>query len=370
MSIIERVPDTSPEILAPYDAIIDVRSPAEFADDHIPGAINLPVLSNDERAEVGTIYKQVSKTRARRIGAAHVARNIAGHLETWFADKGEDFRPLVYCWRGGMRSAAMASVLAQVCWRTGVLDGGYKTWRRLVVEHLHDSDAPLNIVLIDGETGTAKTEIIKSLIVQGAQALDLEGLAAHRGSVFGGLPGRPQPGQKYFESLLWDRLSRFDPSRPIFIEAESNRIGRCEIPKRLWQNMLGAKRIIVRAAPEARADYLLSVYRDMTESSGAVSGAVDALRRFHSKKRIEEWGGMADAGRHRDLAAALIEHHYDPLYQRSRKRRTDKPLAEFTLARLDPEGISDAAKRIVDTTKQAQNKDCVRVAGAIASSHD
>lgn len=315
--MIEDVDNTELETFERFDAIIDVRSPAEFAEDHIPGAFNLPVLSNEERAKVGTIYKQESQFRARRLGAALVARNVAEHLETALADKPKDFHPLLYCWRGGMRSNAMATILTRVGWRVGVLAGGYKTWRRSVVANLRGG-APLNIVLLDGQTGTAKSEILRRVSSLGVQAVDLEALANHRGSVFGGVG--EQPSQKGFESALWDALRRFDLSRPVLAEAESNRIGRCEIPHRLWKSMTEAPRLTLTAPVEARADYLLKTYTDITASEEAALDAVDKLARFHSKETIAEWRARAGTRDFRTLAAALMREHYDPLYDRSRAR--------------------------------------------------
>jgi len=176
--------------LARYGTIIDVRSPGEFALDHVPGAINLPVLTDAERAEVGTIYVQESRLKANRIGAAYVARNIAGYLVGELADMPQTFAPLVYCWRGGSRSESMATILSRVGWRTSLLVGGYRTYRRHVQARLYDETWPLNLVLLDGDTGTGKTEILGRLAARGLQTLDLEGLAGHRGSLFGGLPGR------------------------------------------------------------------------------------------------------------------------------------------------------------------------------------
>ena len=194
--MIETVSDISPETFSRFDAVIDVRSPSEFAKDHLPGAINLPVLNDAERAEVGTIYKQESRFKARRIGATHVARNVARHLETALKDRPNTFSPLIYCWRGGMRSNAMATIFAQVGWRCGVLEGGYKTWRRAVVAALRDNSEPLRIILLDGQTGTAKSEVLRAAANTGLQTLDLEALARHRGSVFGGYGDDPHKVRK------------------------------------------------------------------------------------------------------------------------------------------------------------------------------
>ncbi len=356
----EEISDISPETLSRFDAILDVRSPSEFAEDHLPGALNLPVLNDLERAEVGTVYKTRSRFEARRMGAAYVARNVASHLETALADKPNGFRPLIYCWRGGMRSNAMATILAQVGWRCGVLKGGYKTWRRAVVAALRDDDASLPVVLIDGQTGTAKSDILRAAGAAGVQVLDLEAFANHRGSVFGGFTNDPQPEQKHFETLIFERLRGFDLSEPILVEAESNRIGRCEIPQRLWRTMLEAPRIVIEAAPQTRAPYLLSAYEDIIADGKAAGEAIERLRPFHAKEAVAEWRAMAEAGHWRSLAEALMREHYDPAYARSRKRgRAGQPLARFSLEALDGATFARVAEDIASALLSPANKELI-----------
>ncbi len=212
--------------LAEFDEIIDVRTPAEFAEDHIPGAINCPVLSDEERITVGTLYKQVSPFEARKVGAALVAKNIAHHIETRFHAHPKSWRPLVYCWRGGQRSGAMSIILAQVGWAAHKLEGGYKAYRREVLEKLDTLPATFNYRVVCGATGSGKSRLLAALAANGAQVLDLEGLAQHRGSVLGGLPQQAQPAQKRFDTPLVQTLQGFDPKQPVFVEAESNKIGR------------------------------------------------------------------------------------------------------------------------------------------------
>ncbi len=339
--MIEPVADLSLERLALHDRVIDVRSPAEYAEDHVPGAINLPVLSNEERAEVGTIYMQESRFRARRVGAAYVARNVARHLETALADAPAKFRPLLYCWRGGMRSNAMATILSAIGWRVGVVEGGYKTWRRMVVRALIDSDAPLSLVRLDGETGAGKTAVLTALARRGASVIDLEALANHRGSVFGGAPGGAQPPQRLFESALFDALRRAREG-PILVEAESAHIGRITLPRRFWKAMAASPRIALSAPIGARAAYVARAYADFIAAPGAVEAAIERLRPFHAKERIEEWREIAAARDWTRLARALMERHYDPLYARGRKRGP-APIATVRLDHLDTEEIERAA---------------------------
>ena len=348
MPYLETVSDLSPESLARFDAIIDVRSPAEFADDHLPGAISLPVLSNAERAEVGTIYKQESPFRANRIGGAIVARNIAHHLDTALADKPKSWRPLVYCWRGGMRSNAMATILSSVGWPTGVVKGGYKTWRREVVAGL-EQDAPLLPVrLIDGQTGTGKTALLHALAEAGGQVIDLEGLANHRGSAFGDFGTGTQPAQRLFETEIWDRLRGMDLSRPVFVEAESALVGRRRVPRRLWQSMLAAPRVEVHMPVAARADYLLEAYADIVADGERLAAAIAKLKGLQSKERVAGWQELAAEGRFAELAHQLIEQHYDPLYARSRKRREDEPVAIVSVEKVSDADLARAAHGLLE----------------------
>jgi tRNA 2-selenouridine synthase len=373
MPHIREITDPSPAALAEFDAVIDVRSPSEYAEDHIPGAINLPVLDDAERARVGAIYVQESRFLARQIGAALISRNIAGHLEGALAGKPGTFRPLVYCWRGGQRSGAMATVLSQIGWRTTVLAGGYRTYRRRVKARLYDEDLGLpRVVLLDGQTGTGKTAILRLLAAQGVQTLDLEEIARHRGSVFGGLPGEAQPSQKMFESRLAAALDALDPARPVVIEAEASKIGALNIPASLWKAMMGGRRIIVSAPADARARFLVKEYAGGgPEGRALLEAAVGELLSRHGRKRIAAWRALLEARDFETLAADLIERHYDPAYGRVAARDPRPVLGELALrglgsaeleraagraARLIAEGIGDSASRRTsrDATKWAR----------------
>ncbi|WP_199555240.1 tRNA 2-selenouridine(34) synthase MnmH [Sandaracinobacteroides hominis] len=349
--------DVSPAARARHHAILDVRSPAEFAEDHLPGAINLPVLDNAERAEVGTLYVQTSKFLARRLGAARVARNIATHLETPpLCEQQAGFQPLIYCWRGGQRSNAMATVLAQVGWPVTLLTGGYKTWRRHVVTALHTADSPLAlppVMLIEGPTGSGKTALLSALAAIGQQTVDLEALAGHRGSLFGAT-NAPQPSQKLWESRLLAALEPLDPSRPLFLEAESSRIGNLAVPPRLWAAMQQAQRITVNALLEDRARHTVETYTEIAADRAALLEAVSRLPRNHSREARARWQSLAEAGDLLPLAADLMRIHYDPAYARSMARRPGAPLAEIPLT-LTPEGLAQAATRIATLAVQDVN---------------
>ncbi len=341
--MIATLSDASPEALARFDAIIDVRSPAEFAEDHAPRAINLPVLDNEERARVGTIYVQESRFLARRIGAALVARNIARHLDGALAAQPGSFAPLVYCWRGGQRSGAMATVLDQVGWRVSVLAGGYRTYRRRVTAALYDGAFPCPVVLLDGPTGVAKTDVLHRVAALGGQVLDLEGLAAHRGSLFGALPSAAQPPQKMFESQLLAAIEALDPARPVLVEAESSKVGEINLPPALWKAMLTAPRIALSAPAPARAAYLLETYGEVTADPARLEEILARLPPHHGRDRKDAWRQLAAGRAWLELVASLIENHYDPGYDRSRRTEARTSRGEVILADLSDAARQDAA---------------------------
>ena len=346
MSDIEVIRTADAATLAVFDALIDVRSPSEFAEDHAPGAINLPVLDDAERAVVGAIYVQESRFRARRVGAALVARNIALHLETALADQPGSFRPLVYCWRGGQRSNAMATVLAQVGWRAAVLEGGYRTYRRHVKTQLYDRVADLKLIMLDGHTGSAKTAILGRVATRGVQTLDLEDLAQHRGSLLGALPGRPQPSQKMFESRLLQAMERLDPARPVVVEAEASKIGERMAPPALWQLMIKAPRITLEVPPDARARYLAGVYAEIVSDLDALEALLARLPGRHGRKAVAAWRAMAEAGDLVALAGSLIEAHYDPAYGRAASLDARPRLGTIGVPDLTESDQEAAADRI------------------------
>ena len=303
--------------IAHFEEIIDVRSPAEYAEDHIPGALNCPVLDDAQRAEVGTLYKQVSPFAAKRLGAALIARNIGEHLLARFQDRPKHWKPLVYCWRGGMRSGALVTVLRSVGWNAGQLEGGYKAYRRTVIERLETLPDRFTFRVLCGPTGSAKTRTLQALGSLGEQIVDLEGLARHKGSVLGVLPGQPQPNQKGFESALLQVLATLDPARPVYVEAESRKIGRLQVPESLLQAIRRGHCVCIEATPQARVDFLLRDYDYFTLDPAWLKTRLAALQGLQSNETLARWAGLAEGGHWPALVAALLEEHYDPLYHRS-----------------------------------------------------
>ena len=348
MAEVKVAEDAGAAVLAGFDVIVDARTPSEFAEDHVPGAINLPVLTDAERHEVGTIYVQESRFRARRVGGAYVAANVGRYLQTEMADWPASLQPLVYCWRGGMRSNSMAVILAQVGWRTGVLAGGYRTYRRRVVQRLYDGEPLKRVVLLDGHTGTGKTQVLQRLAERGVQTIDLEGLAEHRGSLLGGLPGRPQPSQKMFESRLLAAIETLDPERPVVIEAESSKVGELMLPPVVWSAMSGAPRIELQVPAPERARYLAHAYAELGQDSETLIGLLSRLPDRPGRKRLEAWSALARGGALEELAAGLMEAHYDPAYRRSSRQHERTMLGTVALERLDPAGLDAAADRVAE----------------------
>lgn len=309
-----------PSVLTAFDAVLDARSPSEFAEDHVSGARSLPVLDDAERAQVGTIYKQVGTFQARRLGAALVARNIARHLEDALAGQARDWRPLVYCWRGGKRSAALAHVLREVGWDAQTLEGGYRAYRRTVIEQLAVLPPGMHLRVVHGATGSGKSRLLHALARAGAQVLDLEELAAHRGSVLGELPGRAQPTQKMFESRLYAALAALDRARPVYVEGESRKIGQRQVPQALIETMRASECVLLEAGTASRVALLMQEYRHFFADASALNAQLDCLLRLHGRERVESWKALAAEGAWEALVGRLLEEHYDPAYRRSAQR--------------------------------------------------
>src|SRR3954469_5270715 len=348
-----------------YDTVIDARTPAEYALDHVPGAVSAPVLDDAERAQVGTLYKQVSPFEAKKLGAALVAKNVARHIDTLFSDKDKSWRALVYCWRGGKRSGAMAHILREVGWRADTLPGGYRAYRRWVGEALSTRPEQLEFIVVHGPTGSGKSRYLAALARAGAQVIDLERLAAHRGSVLGGMPGEPQPApkgvaraggagggrgepqptQKWFESRVLAELQACKPGEPIFVEGESKKIGELQVPEALMDRMRASRCLRLATDLETRVTLLLDEYRHFLADRAPLDAQLDCLTALHGGARIAEWKALAAAGDWREFVARLLAEHYDPAYERSAARNLPR-LAQAPTVRIsgaDTHAFDDAA---------------------------
>ncbi|MEZ5650610.1 MAG: tRNA 2-selenouridine(34) synthase MnmH [Burkholderiaceae bacterium] len=303
-----------------FDTIIDARSPGEFAHDHIPGAINLPVLNDAERALVGTINAERSAFEAHRTGARLVSANISRILDGPLAHQSREWRPLVYCWRGGQRSGSLATVLARIGWRTHLLEGGYKAWRRTMLLAMTEHLEPLRFIVLAGRTGSGKSRVLDRLSAGGAQVLDLEALASHRGSVLGLGPGAVQPTQKGFESRLWSRVRELSPDRPVWVESESRKIGAVHLPETLISRMRASPCAVLEVPAEQRAALLLEDYAHLIAAPDELKRLLEPLHRLHGHAVLEHWFTLIDARRWHEFVIRLLNDHYDPAYDRSMAR--------------------------------------------------
>lgn len=300
-----------------FDLVIDVRSPAEFALDHIPGAVNYPVLSNEERIKIGTLYKQVSPFAAKKLGAAFVSRNIANHLETHLLELPRQWRPLIYCWRGGERSGAFTHILNRIGWKATQLEGGYQGFRRTVINDLEEHVKVFNFQVICGMTGSGKTRVLQEIGALGAQILDLEGLAVHRGSVLGNEPNAEQPSQKAFETALWNALRKLDPAKLVFVESESKKVGGLHIPDTLMEKIRNGACIELRSSVQTRVSWLIREYHHFLTDTDSFKHKLALLTAHYGKVQIAKWYEAIDAGHFSELVKELLVKHYDPSYQSS-----------------------------------------------------
>jgi len=344
------VPASVAEIRA-FDEIIDVRSPGEFAEDHIPGAINLPVLNNAERERVGTLYKQVSSFEAKKVGAALVSRNIAQHLELHFAGKAKNHRPLVYCWRGGSRSGSMTHVLQKIGFAAMQLDGGYKAYRRHVIAELASQPAQFDFQVVCAPTGSGKSRLLQALAHEGAQVLDLEALARHRGSLLGALPDQPQPTQKNFESAIWNALTRFDPTQPVFVESESKKIGVLRVPDTLIMAMRASPCIRLDVPLAARVQLLTEDYAHFLHDPTLINSQLARLTELRGQDTVQAWQALANQQAWDQLVATLLEQHYDPAYLKSLSNNYPAQARDLSFSTGD---LSSAGlQRLAQTIKTA-----------------
>ncbi len=314
------VPKVGADDLRSYPDRIDVRSPSEYADDHVPGAENHAVLDDAERARIGTLHATESAFAAKRAGAALVARNIAAMLEGPFASKPRDWAPLIYCWRGGQRSRSLAHMLNEIGWRAVQLDGGYRAYRRHVIAMLATLPARFRFEVVCGLTGSGKSRLLDALAAEGAQVLDLEALARHRGSLLGDLPDEVQPSQKWFESQVAAALERLDPAHPVYVESESQKIGAVQVPAALLAAIRAAECIRVDTPAPLRVMLLKGEYAHYLGDPAALAARLARLTPLHGRETIERWNAAAAGGDWDALVGELLSRHYDPTYSRAIER--------------------------------------------------
>lgn len=296
------------------DTILDARSPKEFAEDHMPGSINVPVLDNQQRAEIGTLYR-TDPFAARKRGAVYIMAAIQRFLQAeriQGASKNEAF--LLYCARGGQRSGALSTPLSQIGFPVFRLKRGYKTYRSWVLRTI-SKELPAPLYVLHGFTGSRKTRILHALAEQ-VNVLDLEGFAHHRGSLLGDLPGLPQPGQRAFESAMVWAMRRLDPGKPTLVEGESRMIGTCQIPGELWQQMVAGRHLWLEVPREKRVLHILEEYGELKDET-FLQPRLERLSRYLSHALISELTRHARLQQWPSFVEKLLEYHYDPLYQRS-----------------------------------------------------
>ena len=333
-----------------FDDVLDARSPSEYAIDHLPRAISTPVLNDDERVRVGTLYKTESGFVAKRIGAALVSRNIATLLDTRLADRSRDWKPLIYCWRGGNRSGALATVLSRIGWRVSLIEGGYKAFRHRVIHDLDQLPRSLQFTVVAGRTGSGKSLLLNALDKRGAQVLDLEALACHRGSVLGRLPGQNQPSQRLFETRLWSELARFDASRPVFVESESRRIGTCHLPEALTSAIRQSPCVVLEANLIQRSRLLSEQYPHFIAEPSMLDAQLERLLELHGHAVIETWRRLLSQGQFDELVQQLLDTHYDPTYDRSMQRNFEQlgRARRYALDPTQPTDIERVARLLLD----------------------
>ncbi|TXT23038.1 MAG: selenophosphate-dependent tRNA 2-selenouridine synthase [Gallionellaceae bacterium] len=303
--------------LREFEEIVDVRTPSEFAEDHVPGALNCPVMSDEERARVGTLYKQHSPFEAKKVGAALVARNIAFHIENRWLHKPKSWHPLIYCWRGGQRSGAMTHILRQIGFAAEKLDGGYKSYRHHVLQQLNALPPSFSFRVLCGLTGSGKSRLLAALRQSGAQVLDLEGIARHRGSVLGDMPETAQPAQKNFDSQVLEKLESFDPATPVYVESESKRIGQLRVPDELIAAMWESPCLRLEAAAYLRVALLREDYAHFLRDPALLHQQLERLKGLYPGELLEHWRLLCEARKWDEFIAELLDRHYDPAYDKS-----------------------------------------------------
>ena len=318
--------------LREFDTVIDARSEDEYAQDPLPSAVNWPTLNNQERHDIGTLYKQVNPFEARKRGAAMAARNIAAHIERELLDTPKDWKPLTYCWRGGQRSGSLSLILSQIGFRVTLVEGGYKAFRAAVVNDIPRLVSQLDWRVICGPTGSGKTRLLQALAAEGAQIIDLEALANHRSSVLGAIPGLAQPTQKRFDTVIWDAVRRLDPKQPVFIESESKKVGNVAVPTSLVETMRQSPCLNLMLPDAERVALLLEDYDFFVRDVAHFCERLQVLAEFRGKAVVDAWQASVRAGNIEPVVHDLLTQHYDPSYLQSMQRNFPQFKAAKTIA--------------------------------------
>lgn len=295
--------------------LVDARSPAEYAEASVPGALNVPILDDAERTEVGTLYKKVGKQQARRRGVEIVAPKIPALVELVARHHaGTSLPVIVFCWRGGMRSLALAQFLELAGIPARQLNGGHKNFRRHVLEFFEHGQWG-RLLVFRGLTGVGKTLWLHRLTGCGHPVIDLEGLANHRGSAFGNLGLQPQPGQKMFEALLWDKLRKVAPDGYALAEGESRHIGRVALPVRVYQSLQEETSLWLNASLEKRVANILADYPAVDQLKEEFAPPLRALKGKLGGETVDRYLTLLEAGDWPELVRELMINYYDPLYR-------------------------------------------------------
>ena len=299
-----------------FSEIIDVRSPSEFHDDHIPGAINLPVLSDEERSLVGTLYKQDS-FEGKKLGAGLICKNISKMFESVLKYKNKDWQPLIYCQRGGERSKSVATILLRTGFKTNILSGGYKAYRRYVINELEKLGDQIEFQVICGLTGSGKTKLLSELNRHGLQTLDLEAIARHYGSLLGQYPSVAQPSQKQFESNLLVAMLRLNAEQRVFVESESRKIGNRQIPTAIIKKMRSSKCLWIQMTMEERINFLLKEYTHFVKNPEGFLNIIKKFENYLVKDKFDQLVDLYKKKHWKDFVRMLLREHYDPSYLKS-----------------------------------------------------